>query len=131
MQTNVSLISQFIGWDNIKEALAITDSCKSTDAFLALVDLNGSYLKVSDSAKNVIGCELNRLGTETIFSMTLDSERSDLFKACSTAYLEGSAYRISHHFKCSDCEQVPVVTHMKKVMGEAGRDLILCLNVKA
>lgn len=131
MQANMSLISQFIGCDNTKEAMAITDSCTSSDAFLALIDLNGSYLKVSDSARNMIGCDLNRLGTETIFSMTLDSERSELFKACSTAYLEGSAYRISHHIKCSDCDEVPVVTHMKKVMGDAGGDLILCLNVKA
>lgn len=127
----MSLISQFIGCVNTKEALAITDSCNSTDAFLALVDLNGSYLKVSDSARNMIGCDLNLLGTETIFSMTLDSERSDLFKACSTAAIEGSAFRISHHIKCSDCEQVPVVTHMKKVIGDSGRDLILYLNVKA
>ena len=131
MQLNDSLISQFIGCDNTREAIAITESCHSSDAFLALVDLNGSYYGVSETAKGMIGCDLNRLESETIFSMTTDSERSDLFKACSTTVLEGSVYRISHHIKCANLNEVPVVTHMKKVKGETGRDMILCMNIKA
>ena len=131
MQANVSLISQFIGCDNTNEAFAITDSCHSADAFLAVVDLNGSYFRVSDSAKGMIECDLNRLKSETIFSMTSDSDKSDLFKACSATVLEGAVYRISHHIKCANWNEVPVVTHMKKVKGDTGKDMILCMNVKA
>ncbi|MFT4543733.1 MAG: hypothetical protein ACI9UR_000110 [Bacteroidia bacterium] len=131
MYTNNSLISQFIACHNTREALAITDSCKSLDAFLAVVDLHGAYLRVSDTAKAMIGCDLNCLKSETIFSMAIDTERPELFKACSRAVIQGSVYRISHHIKCSNSEKVPVVTHMKKVIDDTGIEMILCMNVKA
>lgn len=133
MQKSQSLISRFMGCSSTQEAIDITENCSNASAFVALVDDNGTFFKISKTAESIIGCNEQKLVVqgESIFSMAPGYEKSELFKACSSALIEGSVYRIRQHIKCADAEAKPVVTHLKKVQNDGDEPMLLCLNVVA
>jgi hypothetical protein len=128
-----NVISSFLACTSEEEARQLTESCNNPFVISALADSNGSFIQVSKNVTNVFGCTENELkeNHETVFSMTHDDEKGEMFRAYSSALLEGSVYRLMQHINCRKAGPTPVVTHLKKIVSNKNKDMILCLNIRA
>ncbi len=128
-----NVVKSFLACDSEQEARKITETCDNPFVISALADINGSFLSISKNTAQVFGCSQQELMDrhETVFSMTYDEEKPQLFKAYSSALLEGSVFRLMQHIYCHNYGPTPVVTHLKKITGENNKDLVLCLNIRA
>lgn len=133
MNTDYNVVSSFLSCTNEQEARKLTETCNNPYVVSALADSNGSFVQVSKNVTNVFGCSENELkeNHETVFSMTHDDEKGEMFRAYSSALLEGSVFRLLQHIYCRKMGPTPVVTHLKKIVGNNNRDMVLCLNIRA
>lgn len=129
----LNVISSFLACDSETEARKLTENCNNPFVISALADSNGSFVQVSENVMKVFGCSESELkeNHETVFSMTHEDEKGEMFRAYSSALLEGSVYRLMQHINCRKAGPTPVVTHLKKVVGDNNKDMILCLNIRA
>ncbi|MGB0918393.1 MAG: hypothetical protein ACPGU4_12445 [Flavobacteriales bacterium] len=133
MKADFTVVSNFLNCTNEKEARALTESCNSSMVISALADRNGSFVQVSNNVTNVFGCSESELkeNHETVFSMTHDDEKGEIFRAYSSVLLDGSAFRLLQHIHCRKIGRTPVVTHLKRIIGDNNKDMVLCLNIRA
>lgn len=133
MSTDYNVVNSFLACKSEKEARELTESCNNPFVISALADSNGTFVKVSKNVTNVFGCSESELkeNHETVFSMTHDDEKGEMFRAYSSALLEGSVYRLLQHINCRKIGPTPVVTHLKKIMGRNNKPMVLCLNIRA
>ena len=133
MSCGVNLMKSFMSCEHEHEAIEITEKYNCPNVFAALADGSGEFQKFSRTVEKFLGMGERQLldRAETIFSLSRNGEKLELFKAFSSTLNKGSVYSVMHHLPRYSDSNLPVVTHMKKVTGSSGQEMLLCLNILA